>query len=168
MPYCQTVYFFPFHTLGACVGVFCARVFVLTKLPLSSQWVTRWPPQDQGSVSVVTAQRGGSGSGAWASFNTRHIWVVLWTCCCYPPKAASSDCPASKLIRLTVTRMSRGYWICLILFLCVSARLPLSFITVICSLSLSLWLQKLRIQHTRASGTGGLRPVWKGLFAVFV
>lgn len=97
-------------------------VFVLTKLPLSSQWVTCWPPQDCAYVCVAITQHGGSSPGLWACFNTRHRWVAPWACCGGLPSAASSGCPDSKLIRLTVTRIL----ILLIPYLCVTVYLTSS------------------------------------------
>lgn len=76
--------------------------FVLTKLLLSSQWVTGWPPQDSAYVRAAITQHGGSGPGVRACFNTRHRWVTLWARCCGLPSAASSGCPDSKLMRLTI------------------------------------------------------------------
>lgn len=83
---------------------FCMCVFVLTKLPLSSQWVTCWPPQDCAHVCVAITQHGGSGPGVGACFNTRHRWVAPWACCGGLTSAASLGCPESRLIRLTVTK----------------------------------------------------------------
>lgn len=91
----QSVYFFSHFE----------SVFMLTKLPLLSQWVTFWPPQDSAHVHVANTRHGGSGPGVWACVNTRHRWVAPWACCCSLPSAASSGCPDSNLIRLTVTRI---------------------------------------------------------------
>lgn len=83
----------------------CVCVCVLTKLLLSSQWVTCCPPQDRVYVRVAIMRHGGSGPGVWACFNTRHRWVAPWACCGGLPSAASSGCPDSKLTRLAVTKM---------------------------------------------------------------
>lgn len=141
----QSVYFFS-HFESA---------FMLTKLPLLSQWVTFWPPQDSSHVHVANTRHGGSGPGVWACVNTRHRWVAPWACCCSLPSAASSGCPDSNLIRLTVTRIlisSNSVPLCWIP-LCLSLTFSLTV-----TRSLSRLLLQQRIQYTGLSGTWGLMP----------
>lgn len=105
MRVCRGVHFsLPLLLVHALALALCDSVYVLTKLPLSSQWATRWPPQDSASVDVAITRRGGFGLGMWTCFNAKHRWVAPWACCCGPPSAASSGCRTSKLIRLTITR----------------------------------------------------------------
>lgn len=141
----QSVYFFSHFE----------SVFMLTKLPLLSQWVTFWPPQDSAHVHVANTRHGGSGPGVWACVNTRHRWVAPWACCCSLPSAASSGCPDSNLIRLTVTRIlisSNSVPLCWIP-LCLSLTFSLTV-----TRSLSRLLLQQRIQYTGLSGTWGLMP----------
>lgn len=90
-----------------CVGLFFPLFFCTSVCvnQAASQWATCWPPQDCAYVYIAIAQHGGFGPGVIGCFNTRHRWVALWACCGGLPSAASSGCPDSKLIRLTVTRI---------------------------------------------------------------
>lgn len=132
----QSVYFFSHFE----------SVFMLTKLPLLSQWVTFWPPQDSAHVHVANTRHGGSGPGVWACVNTRHRWVAPWACCCSLPSAASSGCPDSNLIRLTVTRI-----------LISSNSVPPCWIPLCLSLTFSLTVTRSlsRLLYSRGYSTQG-------------
>lgn len=121
---CQCV-FLPFLCFSCMCGSFFFSARVLSKLPLSSQWVTCWPPQDCVYVSVAITRHGGSGPGVWACFNTRHRWVALWARCGSLPSAASSGCPDNKIIRLTVTRTPISSH-CTSVIVCLALLLSLS------------------------------------------
>lgn len=165
----RCVYFSSFSASGCVCGSFCSflceRVFVLTKLPLSSQWVTCWPPQDCAYVRVAITRHGGSGPGVWAGFNTRHRWVAPWACCGGLPSAASSGCPDSKLIRLTVTQIPISPR-SVPLRRCLSDSSPPVCLSLSPSLSLaspgpSVAVLQQKIQYAGVSGTSRLMASWE-------